>query len=72
MKNKTKEELVVIIDHLLKEIEILKDENLSLWDMIEEMNESDRQAKKVMDEQQMIDMLSKMKPVGDAQIKRLE
>jgi len=66
MKNKTKEELVAIIDHLLKEIEILKDENLSLWDMIEEMNESDRQAKKVMDEQQMIDMLSKMKPVGDA------
>jgi len=56
----------VIIDHLLKEIEVLKDENLSLWDMIEEMNESDRQAKKVMDEQQMIDMLSKMKPVGDA------
>ena len=66
MKNMTKEELVVIIDHLLKEIEVLKDENLSLWDMIEEMNESDRQAKKVMDEQQMIDMLSKMKPVGDA------
>ena len=66
MKNKSKEELLVIIDHLLKEIEILKDENLCLWDMLEEMNESDRQAKKVMDEQQMIDMLSKMKPVGDA------
>lgn len=66
MKNKSKEELLVVIDHLLKEIEILKDENLSLWDMLEEMNESDRQAKKVMDEQQMIDMLSKMKPVGDA------
>ena len=49
MKNKSKEELLVIIDHLLKEIEILKDENLSLWDMLEEMNESDRQAKKVMD-----------------------
>ena len=66
MKNRPKEELLVIIDHLLREIEILKDENLSLWDMLEEMNESDRQAKKVMDEQQMIDMLSKMKPVGDA------
>ena len=66
MKNRSKEELLVVIDHLLKEIEILKDENLSLWDMLEEMNESDRQAKKVMDEQQMIDMLSKMKPVGDA------
>ena len=66
MKNKTKEELMVIIDHLLKEIDILKDENLSLWDMLEEMNESDRLAKKAMDEQQMIDMLSKMKPVGDA------
>jgi len=66
MKNRSKEELLVIIDHLLKEIEILKDENESLWEMMEEMNESDRQAKKVMDEQQMIDMLSKMKPVGDA------
>ena len=66
MKNRSKEELLVVIDHLLKEIEILKDENLSLWDMLEEMNESDRQAKKVMDEQEMIDMLSKMKPVGDA------
>ena len=66
MKNRSKEELLVVIDHLLKEIEILKDENLSLWDMLEEMNESDRQAKKVMDEQQMIDMLSKMEPVGDA------
>ena len=37
MKNKTKEELMVIIDHLLKEIDTLKDENLSLWDMMEEM-----------------------------------
>ena len=71
MKNRSKEELLVIIDHLLKEIEILKDENESLWEMMEEMNESDRQAKKVMDEQQMIDMLSKMKPVGDAQHKRI-
>ena len=66
MKNRSKEELLVIIDHLLKEIEILKDENESLWEMMEEMNESDRQAKKAIGEQQMIDMLSKMKPVGDA------
>ena len=66
MKNKTKEELIVIIDHLLKEIEILKDENLSLWDMLEEMNESDKAAKLAMDEQQIIEMLSQMEPVGDA------
>ena len=67
MKNKTKEELLVIVDHLLKEVEILKDENESLWEMLDEMNEADRQAKKLMDEQEIVRLLAKMTPVGDAQ-----
>ncbi len=66
MKNKTKEELLVIVDHLLKEVEILKDENESLWEMLDEMNEADRQAKRLMDEQEIVRLLAKMTPVGDA------
>ena len=66
MENKTKEELQVIIKHLLVEIYILKDENESLWDMLEEIKEADKQAKKVIDEQKILELLSKMDPVGDA------
>ena len=66
LKNKTKAELLVIIKHLLKEIEIYKDENESLWFMLEEIQESDKAAKLAMDEQQIIEMLSQMEPVGDA------
>ncbi len=66
MKNKTKAELIVIIEHLLKEIEVYKDENESLWFMLDEMTESDKAAKLAMDEQQVNEMLSKMEPVGDA------
>ncbi len=66
MKNKTKDELIVIIQHLLKEIDIIKEENESLWFMLEEIQESDKAAKKVMDEQKIIEMLSQMEPVGDA------
>ncbi len=66
MKNKTKDELIVIIQHLLKEIDIIKEENESLWFMLEEIQESDKAAKKVMDEQKIIEMLSQMEPVGEA------
>ncbi len=66
MKNKTKDELIVIIQHLTKENDILKEENESLWFMLEEIQESDKAAKKVMDEQKIIEMLSQMEPVGDA------
>jgi len=66
VENKTKEELQVIVKHLLVEIDILKDENESLWEMLEEIKEADKQAKKVMDEQKILEMLSKMPPVGDA------
>ena len=66
MKNKTKDELIVIIQHLIKENDILKEENESLWFMLEEIQESDKAAKLAMDEQQIIEMLSKMEPVGEA------
>jgi hypothetical protein len=58
-----------MVKHLLKEIEILTDENESLWGMLSEIHESDKAAKKVMDEQQekaMLEFLAKTKPVGDA------
>ena len=66
MENKTKEELQVIVKHLLQEIDILQDENQSLWEMLDEIHESDKQAKRVMDEQKVIELLSQMEPVGDA------
>tara|TARA_R110002020_G_scaffold327969_1_gene543891 strand:+ start:251 stop:466 length:216 start_codon:yes stop_codon:yes gene_type:complete len=66
LENKTKDELIVIIKHLLKEIEVYKDENESLWFMLDELEEADKAAKLAMDEQQIIEMLSNMQPVGDA------
>ncbi len=69
MENKTKEELITIVDHLLKEIDILQEENESLWFMLEEIHESDKAAKKLTDEQRekaVIEFLTKMEPVGDA------
>ena len=69
MHRKTKEELIAMMKHLLKEIEILNDENQSLWDMLDEIHESDKAAKKLTDEQRekvMLEMLAKIEPVGDA------
>ena len=69
MHRKTKEELLVIAKHLLKEIEILQDENQSLWEMLDEIHESDKAAKKLTDEQRekvMLEFLTKMDAVGDA------
>ena len=69
MHRKTKEELITMMKHLLKEIEILNDENQSLWDMLDEIHESDKAAKKLTDEQRekvMLEMLAKIEPVGDA------
>ena len=66
VENKTKEELQVIVKHLLQEIDILQDENQSLWEMLDEIHESDKQAKRVMDEQKVLELLSQMEPVGDA------
>ena len=69
MHRKTKEELIAMTKHLLKEIEILNDENQSLWEMLDEIHESDKAAKKLTDEQRekvMLEMLAKIEPVGDA------
>tara|TARA_Y100000593_G_C4257054_1_gene310168 strand:+ start:907 stop:1116 length:210 start_codon:yes stop_codon:yes gene_type:complete len=69
MHRKTKEELIAMMKHLLKEIEILNDENQSLWEMLDEIHESDKAAKKLTDEQRekvMLEMLAKIEPVGDA------
>ena len=68
MTRKTKEELMMMVKHLLKEIDILNDENQSLWDMLDEIHESDKEAKKLTDEQRekvMLEFLAKMNPVGD-------
>jgi uncharacterized membrane protein len=69
MHRKTKEELIAMMKHLLREIEILNDENQSLWEMLDEIHESDKAAKKLTDEQRekvMLEMLAKIEPVGDA------
>ena len=69
MTRKTKEELIVMMEHLLKEIEILNDENQSLWEMLDEIRESYIAAKNLTDEQRekvMLEILAKIEPVGDA------
>lgn len=69
MKNKTKDELITIVQHLIKENDILKDENETLWEMLEEIKEADKAAKLQMDkldEQAMIELLLAQEPVGEA------
>ena len=63
------DELVEMIDFLTKQIDELRDENASLWFMLDEIHESDKAAKKLTDEQRekvMFEFLSQMQPVGDA------
>ncbi len=69
MKNKTKDELITIVQHLIKENDTLKDENETLWEMLEEIKEADKAAKLQMDkldEQAMIELLLAQEPVGEA------
>ena len=69
MKNKTKDELITIVQRLIKENDILKDENETLWEMLEEIKEADKAAKLQMDkldEQAMIELLLAQEPVGEA------
>jgi regulator of replication initiation timing len=69
VKNKTKDELITIVQHLIKENDILKDENETLWEMLEEIKEADKAAKLQMDkldEQAMIELLLAQEPVGEA------
>ena len=62
-------ELIEMIDFLTKQIDELRDENASLWFMLDEIHESDKAAKKLTDEQRekaMLEFLSQMHPAGDA------
>ena len=62
-------ELIEMIDFLTKQIDDLRDENASLWFMLDEIHESDKAAKALTDEQRekaMLEFLSQMQPVGDA------
>ena len=63
------EQLKQVIRELSEEIKTLRDENESLWFMLEEMRESDKAAKlqlDKMDEDMMIEYLLKTDPVGEA------
>ena len=67
--NKTKQELLDIIQQLTKDLIDAKDEIGALWFMLDELKASDEALKKNMDEYEselMLDLLSKRKPVGDA------
>ena len=67
--NSDQDELVEMIDFLTKQIDELRDENASLWFMLDEIHESDKAAKSLTDEQRekaMLEFLSQMQPVGDA------
>ena len=67
--NKTKQELLDIIQQLTKDLIDAKDEIESLWFMLDELKASDEALKKNMDDYEnelMLDLLSKRKPVGDA------
>ena len=83
MISKSKKELIDLISELLREVALLdkdmqllekenrdlRDENDSLWLMLDETKESDILAKALMDEEKeryMIEILSTMKPVGDS------
>ena len=62
-------ELIEMIDFLTKQIDELRDENASLWFMLDEIHESDKAAKSLTDEQRekaMLEFLSQIQPVGDA------
>ena len=69
MRDPLVEDLKEIIRTLSKEIRDLRDENESLWFMLEEIKESDKAAKKSMDEQReeiMMKLLAGSGPVGEA------
>ena len=63
------EQLKQIISKLSDEIRVLRDENESLWDMLDEIKKSDESLKKQLDEydqDMLIELLSKQEPVGEA------
>jgi len=69
MLKDTKVNLLHIIQNLMDKLAELEEENLSLWAMLDEIQESDIAAKKLMDEQRdelLAQSLKDMKPVGEA------
>lgn len=69
MKDPLVEDLKNIIRTLSKEIRDLRDENESLWLMLEEIKESDMALKRQLDASQneaIIEYLSQQEPVGEA------
>ena len=69
MKDPLVEDLKKIIRTLSKEIRNLRDENESLWMMLEEIKESDMALKKQLDASEseaLIEYLSQQEPVGEA------
>ena len=69
MEDPLVEDLKRIIRTLSKEIRDLRDENESLWLMLEEIKESDMALKKQLDASQdaaLIEFLSQQQPIGEA------
>ena len=69
MRDPLVEDLKQIIRTLSKEIRDLRDENEALWFMLEEIKESDKAAKKGMDDQReemMLKFLAGQAPGGEA------
>ena len=69
MKDPLVDDLKNIIRTLSKEIRNLRDENESLWMMLEEIKESDMALKKQLDASEseaLIEYLSQQEPVGEA------
>ena len=63
------QELKQIIKDLSQELMEIREENEALWFMLEEIKESDKAAKKTMDdhrEEMMMKLLSGQGPVGEA------
>ncbi len=63
------DELKQIIINLSAEIVSLREENESLWLMLDEIKESDKALNKTIneyDQEKLIELLLKQKPVGDA------
>ena len=69
MKDPLVEDLKEIIITLSKEIRDLRDENESLWLMLEEIKDSDKALKKQLDaseQEALIEFLAQQHPVGEA------
>ena len=69
MKDPLVEDLKSIIRTLSKEIRELRDENESLWLMLEEIKDSDKALKKQLDaseQEALIEFIAQQHPVGEA------